>query len=133
MLRTAAIPIDLIDAVTNYVGRAPQVRNFDIVDDAAWALLPESKEEWLYGGIAAIFTPAGNIVVRQGYEDAAIHELLHAAGFMPWGVGDFINEGITQTVAEEICGILELPVRRSYGPETSFVRQYLLRLLARWY
>jgi len=118
---------DLKDLVHKYVGKAPRPRSFRILSEQQWmAEIGESSSDRLTGGVAALTTPDEDILVRQGYEDSAVHELLHAAGFMPVGISDFNNEGITQLVAQAICAEAGIPVRKTYAAEVYFASMYVV-------
>ena len=116
-----------VKLVSEYLGRRPVFRSFRTLSEKQWAVeVPESMLDRLAGGTSAITTFDGDIMVREGYEDSAVHELLHAAGFMPDGIGEAWNEGITQAVAEEICREAGIEVRSTYRDAVGEVRRYLL-------
>jgi hypothetical protein len=119
----------LVDAVTSYTGRRPQLSRFEILLDEEFEQeVPQGVEDRLSGGTAAI-TVGHDIYVRAGHEDSAIHELLHAAGMLPDGVSTFINEGLTQCAAEDIAANLDIHVVPTYKEETKWVRRFMLPLL----
>ena len=115
--------------VAKYMGRVPSPRGLRYLTDKQWATeVPETESDRLMGGIAAITLPDGAILIREGYEDSAVHELLHVVGLMPDGISEALNEGVTQAVAEEICDKAGIQVRRTYAREVRFIRHYVLPL-----
>jgi len=121
---------NLAALVSRYTKAKPSFRSFRVLSDKDWAIdVPEDSSDRLTGGVAAITTPDGDIIIKKGYEDSAVHELLHAAGFMPKGMGDFLNEGITQAITERICSDAGIPIRKSYGEEVRYVERYILPLV----
>ena len=115
--------------VKSYLMLSPRPRSFRILSEQQWlSEVGESGADRLTGGVAAVTTPEGDILVRQGYEDSAVHEMLHASGFMPVGMSDFNNEGITQLVAQAICEQAGIPVRKTYSEEVSFAGRYIVPL-----
>jgi hypothetical protein len=118
----------MIRAVTEIVGK-PHFSRFEILSDADFeAEVPQDSGDRLTGGTAAI-TIGNDILVREGYEDSAIHELVHAAGMKPIRIGYFINEGITQYVANLVADKLGMKIRPSYRDATHFVQKKILPLI----
>lgn len=112
--------------VTEYVGQAPRFRALRVLDRDEWRR-EVGEDSALFGGTAAIFTDDGEILVREGFEGDALHELVHAAGVHKnHGQSDFIMEGLAQAAAEDLGQKLGLPVRKTYKEETGFVRKYLV-------
>ena len=84
-----------------------------------------SPDDSIHGGIAAIRTPDGKVYIKEGFEQDMIHELVHSSGALEDGVGEFLNEGITQSIAERIGVDGGYAVRETYGKETRFVKRYI--------
>ena len=122
--------LDPAKLVTKYMGRVPSPKNLRYLTHKQWATeVPETSEDRLMGGVSAITLPDGAILIREGFEDSAVHELLHIVGLMPDGISEALNEGVTQAVAEEICDKAGIPVRRTYAREVKFAQHYILPLM----
>jgi len=121
----------LVNIVYQYIKQAPVYRRLQILSEDKWLEeVGESSEDKLLGGTAAIVTPQKDILVREGFEDAMLHELLHTAGFMPDGISNFINEGITQLITEELSKLSEIKVHKSYKDQVKFVNRYIMPLIS---
>jgi len=112
-------------AVGDYLGIDLNNQNIDVLSVTEFDKRFAGENESLHGGIAAIRLPDGSIFIKQGFEQDAIHELIHASGALENGVGTFLNEGITQQIAETISKRYGLSVRETYGKEVRFVKKYV--------
>jgi len=72
----------------------------------------------------------GDIYVREGFEDSALHEYIHSAGFMPDGKGidPTINEGLTQAATIYIGGQAGIIGRSGYDSAVDYVNKYIIPL-----
>lgn len=107
-------------AVGMYLGRGFGMRSFTVDPEFG------EDESILFGKPSGMVSPDGHVSVKDASN--AIHELLHQAGFMPHGISEHLNEGITQIVAEDVGQFAHLPVVPSYPANTSYLRQYLFPL-----
>ena len=108
-------------AIARYLGQSFAVKSFKIDPNHG------EEESELLGKSDGIRQDNGDIVVKN--MKSGIHELLHQAGFMPIGIGEFLNEGITQVVAEDIAKQQKLPIVNSYKENTDYIRKYLLPVI----
>jgi hypothetical protein len=105
-------------AIASYLGRSFAVKSFKVDPNHG------ENESGLFGKSDGIRQDNGDIIVKD--MKSGIHELLHQAGFMPIGIGEFLNEGITQLVTEDIAKQNKLPISHSYRENTEYVRKYVL-------
>jgi hypothetical protein len=88
-----------------------------------------TSEDRLSGHVAgAIYTPDGDVFVREGAEDLITHELVHSLGAWPDTVGNQLNEAVTQAMAEMIGRNENLSVRETYQKEVAIFRDQVLPL-----
>jgi ADP-ribose pyrophosphatase YjhB (NUDIX family) len=111
--------------VTDYLGHAPK-GEVHVLPDAEFNTRFVSESDRMLGGVAAIRTPDGKIYLREGHESSGLHEVVHAAGLLEDNVSTYINEGMTQAVAEHIADTHSLTIPRTYRDEVKFVHEYLV-------
>jgi len=119
-------------AVESYLGVAPKFRSLQVLPveefdkNFGWKM---GKE--LFGLVAGITTPNRDVYVREGSEDSALHELVHAAGFGNGGtLSTFLNEGFTQLATEQIGKLHAIKVPKSYAEEVKVAEDIITRALA---
>jgi hypothetical protein len=116
-----------VEAIEQYLGVRPSPRSFRVLSDAEWKrAMPTDRVDLVQGPLVAMTTPDGDVLVKQGHEGSAIHELLHVVGFRPVGISQLLNEGITQAVAIAVGRAAGLPVDGSYRAQVHWVLAKLL-------
>jgi predicted RNA binding protein YcfA (HicA-like mRNA interferase family) len=119
---------EIIGWVGDYLGRKPAWRNLKYIGHNEWRekVCPSGEPSEC---AASVTTMNGDIWIKNGYESDILHEMIHAAGFTPTGVKPFLNEALTQTVAEDIAELHDYEIRKTYQGGTSFIRDRLLPAL----
>lgn len=113
-------------AVASYLGSDPKFTEFKVLPKEEFDKRFGNEYGGLTGDTAATALRTGEIYVREGNEDFALHELVHAAGFMPDGAGRFLNEGMTQAATEAVSRESGIAAYPSYGKERKFVERYVV-------
>lgn len=118
-----------VDAVTEYLGHAPDFREIAFLNDTDWQSR-FGKDSNILGKTGAIFTHDRDILLRGNGKESLLHELLHAAGLEEGTIGSEFNEGFTELVAREIASEYKLPPTVSgYQQLVLAVKTYVLPLV----
>ena len=118
------------DIVAQYLGIQPQYKRLEVLSPKQWELEVGGDEfPTLLGETAAITTDDGEVLIKEGFEDSAVHELVHSAGMLPVGVSDLLNEGIVQIATEEICREHGIKIRKTYASAVKDVKDQILPLV----
>ena len=85
-----------------------------------------NRSDNLFGGISAIKLQNGEIYVRDTTKEDVVHELVHLAFDHEIGVGEYLNEGVTQVAAEEIAKKMGIRIRKTYQENVRYVRNRII-------
>ena len=124
---------DYKNIIKDVVGVIPDINSIKSISDDEFNNLMKND----YGQVININNIAAvnhknSITFREGYEDSALHEFIHSAGFYPdWkndGIHPSINEGLTQACTEYIGNKYNIVNRSGYTSEVDYVKNYIIRL-----
>lgn len=115
--------------VSIYLGKQPQVSQFNLVPDEEWDQQFPADQNALFGRPSGYATRSGEVNVVASDPMSALHEVLHQAGFNEDNVSEFWNEGITETVVQDIAQQFKLQIPQTYKQEVEYVRQHLIPLM----
>lgn len=115
--------------VASNIGINPHIKELKILDDQEFnGMLKDNDADLFANSTAAIAFPDGRIYIRKGYEDSALHEVVHRAGFMPDGINVQLNEGITQAATDYIANKIGSSIRSGYEDQVSSINKYVIPL-----
>jgi len=128
-LRTQSISRDaMFNAIKDATGINPSIEDYVVMSSEEFnEFLRQHGETVDVDNIAAI-NIGNKIYVRSGYEDSALHEFIHSAGFMQQHIGDYVNEGMTQALTEDLARELGITTRSGYKKDVDFVNKYVIPL-----
>jgi hypothetical protein len=125
---------EMFDIIEKQTGIRPDVKDYLVMDRDSFVEYLKSKGEIMGLDDIAGINHEGVIVVRKGYEDSALHEFIHSAGFQPRDsrgvmvVDININEGMTQSFTEELAKRLNIKANSGYTREVEWVNEYIIPL-----
>lgn len=117
---------EMKSAVSDYLGTEPDIKSMEVLPVEDFDSRFGSENDAIHGGVAAIRTNDGDIFVKEGFESDGLHETVHAAGMLENGVGETINEGVTQSTTKAIADGKGWNVRDTYSDEVAFVDKYVI-------
>jgi hypothetical protein len=118
----------MYDAIESAVGIRPDVRKYQVLDDQMFEKFARDQGETIGIENIAGFNIERAITIRSGYEDSALHEFIHSAGFMPEGIHPGINEGMTQALTKDLAEQLGIVARSGYTDEVRYVNDVVIPL-----
>lgn len=122
---------EIISIVEKGIGITPKIISTESMKSDAFTQRMRDEFGQYMGaeGIAAI-NMDGKIIYREGYEDSALHEYIHSAGFIPDGNGidPTVNEGLTQALTEDIAKEKGIVTRSGYTSAVDWVNKYIIPL-----
>jgi len=121
----------MYDAIEGHVGIRPNVTKYEVLDNETFDQFCRDRGEVIGIDQIAGYNLDGEITIRAGYEDSALHEFIHSSGFMPESIHPRVNEGMTQALTEDMANQLGIVARSGYTDEVDWANNYVIPLTGR--
>jgi hypothetical protein len=122
--------------VYEYIGIKPTFKKISVYDLRKWQDVMGVRESIFFPntlGIAYTINNKGKsedrIIIKECMETVLIHEMLHTAGFNPDNISVYLNEGITQLMAEELGKYYGINVFKAYKQRMRYMHRVFSKLL----